>query len=227
MRRMSLGGGDAVDLPTGQVPFRDSAPTLDTDRLILRPLSREDSAQLVAIYNEKEVLAGLHRSAVTVEEVRSWTTLLAQAARGGRRYGVAVIHRESGELAGFAELERSTWMDDWAEITIVLGAAHRGQGYATEGGQALIEWAFWELQLGRVTALVLPANDASLKLVQSLKMAKLGERDVESRSGAELVRCIEFQLDREAWLDGLRLGCGRNHDDHAPAADPVTAEPEA
>jgi RimJ/RimL family protein N-acetyltransferase len=70
------------------------------------------------------------------------------------------------------------------EIGYVIFPSARGQGYAAEAAAALIEWAFAQTGVERVTAKISPANQASLRVA-----ARLGLR--ETATDEPPYRCFE------------------------------------
>jgi RimJ/RimL family protein N-acetyltransferase len=86
-----------------------------------------------------------------------------------------------------ADLARSTQGD----LGWVLHPDHTGHGYATEAVRELLDIAFNELQLRRVTAACFAANEASWRLMERLGMRRetYNVRESLHRSGE--------------WLDGM------------------------
>lgn len=107
---------------------------METERLTLRRLSRDDIEAWTRFMTDGEARAGLHTpDPVGAEDA---------AAALDRFVGVAEMYtlvvRESGETAGFAGFIPRTM--DWGnelELGWMLMPAHRGRGYATEAARAL------------------------------------------------------------------------------------------
>ena len=55
-----------------------------------------------------------------------------------------------------------------------IGLPYRGQGYATEAALAVLEFAFKEQKLNRVSAGVFPRNQASARVLEKLGMTREG-----------------------------------------------------
>jgi RimJ/RimL family protein N-acetyltransferase len=130
-------------------------PTLQTPRLILRPLTLAD--------------AGIIERYVSDWDVARWTAAIPHpypkdaAAEwiGGRESAsemvLAIVDRENGELIGCIGLEPG---DDAGsgEFGYWIGKPFWGRGYGTEALRAYVAYAFRELGLERVTAGAMPAN---------------------------------------------------------------------
>jgi RimJ/RimL family protein N-acetyltransferase len=69
--------------------------------------------------------------------------------------------REAGVAAGFATEFGLFW---------AIAPSHQRQGYATEAGRALIDYAFSDLQLGRIVATTTHDNAASIGVMRKLGM---------------------------------------------------------
>jgi RimJ/RimL family protein N-acetyltransferase len=79
------------------------------------------------------------------------------------------------------------------ELGYTIFEPHRGQGYATEAAQALMDWAETEKGIHRFIASVAPTNAPSLAIVKKLGFVQTGEQ-WDEEDGLELV----FELDRES-----------------------------
>jgi RimJ/RimL family protein N-acetyltransferase len=153
-------------------------PRLETDRLIIRPLTIADAGALdLAV---EEVQPGwLEWTAATYEQLEA----LHQPPYGER----AIELRETGELAGlvgvvpsmgpFAQLPGfGPAVGDPARLRPEVGLFwslapdHRGNGYATEAARAVIEHGFRVLELARFVATTERDNAASIAVMRRLGM---------------------------------------------------------
>lgn len=166
-------------------------PTLDTERLRLRPLCEGDVADYAALNADPEVM---HHLGGTWDRGRSWRhqAFLQGHWQLGRPGMWAVEHKETGAfvgIAGFSEPE------GWPgfELAGKLGRRWWGYGYASEAARAALDQAFTIWKKDRVISLVHPENRASARLVE-----RIGERLLEriEHFGREML-C--FGIDREAW----------------------------
>lgn len=72
--------------------------------------------------------------------------------------------------------------DGVVEIGYQIAPAYRGQGYATEAAQALIDWAFQDSRTRLVQAHTLADENASSSVLKKCGMVKVGE-DVDPDEG--------------------------------------------
>lgn len=143
---------------------------LGTARLLLSPLTREHTADLVALYSDPDVARYVGGDTLTRE------TIPLQAARfadewAERGYGQsAVIDRESGAFLGRIGLHHwAVW--DEIELGYVLAAPAQGRGLAAEGSRAWIAWARSARVADHLIAVIDPRNAPSITLAVRLGFA--------------------------------------------------------
>ena len=153
-------------------------PTLRTERLVLRPFREDDLdawAEIVADPDTARYIGGVSTRA---EAWRSIALYLGHwELRGFGQW--AVERRLDGRLVGRAGL---WYPEGWPELEVgwTLDRSVWGEGFATEAGQAAMDWGFDVLGLERIGSVIDPEN---------------------SRSRAVAVR-LGMDFDREASLDG-------------------------
>ena len=80
-----------------------------------------------------------------------------------------IFHKKTSEYIGFIELINiKRFIHQEAEISYAIFNKHQRQGYATESLRSLMEYAFSELNLHRLYALIHPKNHRSQKLIKTL-----------------------------------------------------------
>ena len=130
--------------------------TLQTDRLILRPVSVDDRAWLVGLRTDPELrryLAGA-RSAEEAERdvpvgIRADQPVLVVVDETGQQVGTIDFSQDRGELEVSYVFVRSSW----------------GQGLASEALPVLLRWAAAAFAVGSVIAVTQAANERSLRLL--------------------------------------------------------------
>lgn len=144
-------------------------PTLETERLRLRPLRTSDIDDYAALHADPEVM---HHLGGTWDRNRSWRHLCYVLGHWQvRGAGLWVVeHRETGAFTGlFGFFEPEGWPG--FELAGKLARRFWGNGYATEAAQAALDHAFTVWEKDRVISLVPPENHASVRLVE-----RIGER---------------------------------------------------
>ena len=145
-------------------------PTIETERLWLRPFAPEDAPTMHQILNGPDVLKYFPGpQTVTEAQVeRMINRILAHWQEHG--YGLwAVEERTTGALLGRCGLQLITETNE-VEIDFILDPACWGQGFATEAGLASLKFGFEQLNLAEVVGIVHPENLASQRVLQKLGM---------------------------------------------------------
>jgi RimJ/RimL family protein N-acetyltransferase len=146
---------------------------LSTERLVLRPVTADDHAALLAHWTQPEVrrflFDGAAPSAAEVAETIE-ESIGHFAARG---FGIWLIELGSGVgtaagLAGTAGLRPLE--ESGLEIFYSLAPGAWGHGYATEAARAVMEYGLGPLALPEVLAEVDEGNAASVAVVKRLGM---------------------------------------------------------
>lgn len=107
-------------------------------------------------------LAAGNRYFVSSERDRQW--VLEKILNNQSEIYLAICLAENGLMIGYVSLSDIDYRNSRAEWTgIVIGEKeYRGQGYATQAIYLLLEYAFEELGLHRVSGTWLPENKVSL-----------------------------------------------------------------
>jgi RimJ/RimL family protein N-acetyltransferase len=143
---------------------------LETDRLVLRPLSLDDLDDMAMLLGDAEALA-LWGDPLDRDGARSWIerNLARYEADGFGR--CAVVLRATGELVGDCGLIR-TLVEGAPEVELgwITRRSHWGLGIATEAAGAWRDHAFDTLGLERVVSMVSERNLASRRVAEKLGM---------------------------------------------------------
>jgi len=172
-------------------------PTLETERLRLRPFTKSDLDDYAALRADPEVLRYLSGGAEPWDRGRSWRHLAFLFGHWllGDAGMWAVEHKETGAflgVIGFASPE------GWPgfELAWTLARCWWGHGYATEGARAALAYAFTVLEKDHVISLIHPENQASIRVAERIGQRPQGRID---HLGREML-C--YGLDRETYLRG-------------------------
>ena len=163
---------------------------LATERLLLPPLTREHTPELVALYSDPAVARYIGGAALTPEATAAQAGRLADEWLD-RGYGQsAVIERATGAFLGRVGLH---YWPDWNEVELgyVLAAPAQGRGLAVEASRAWIDWARTEPDIDFLTTVIDPRNAPSIGLALRLGFA-LDRTDVTPTGVA--VRVYRLQL---------------------------------
>jgi [ribosomal protein S5]-alanine N-acetyltransferase len=174
-------------------------PTLQTQRLIIRPFVMDDLADVHRILDVElgEKLLQSEKTRALKERAKwlRWSVLNYQqlAALNQPPYGDrAMVIQSSGELVGacgfapclypFEQLPNPGSLKAPGKLGrytsdiglyYAVSPAQQRRGYASEAAQALIDYAFSQLNLKRIVATTTYENSASLRVMQKLGMTIL------------------------------------------------------
>lgn len=145
--------------------------TLETSRLLLRPMTAKDVPALLAIFSDPKVMAAFDHQPFGQAEMERWTqrNLEHQTQYG---YGLfSVILQSTGQLIGDCGLEV---MEVEGLQAAELGYDFRSdcwnQGYATEAAVAVRDYAFEALKLPCLISLIRQSNGASRRVAEKVGM---------------------------------------------------------
>jgi len=161
---------------------RHSLVILVTERLILRYQQRSDVPALVDLWADPDVTRylGGPRDREWLESVFEET---AEEPYAEECDLWPVVERATGRVVGHCGLlEKEVEGTPEIELTYVFARFAWGRGYATEMGRALKDYAFEELRLQRLIALIEPENVASERVARKIGMRF--DREVVRPGGA-------------------------------------------
>jgi RimJ/RimL family protein N-acetyltransferase len=160
---------------------RSSREDVRTERLKLRRWSLDDAEQALAIYGDPEVARRLSPELGRVADADAMRLLLAQWIAEDERLVPpsgrwAVERRSDGGLVGGAFLLPLPPGDEDLEFGWQTAREHWGQGYASEAGRALAQWAF-EHGEEELFAVVRRGNERAAAVALRIGMEWVGETD--------------------------------------------------
>ncbi len=149
-------------------------PTLNTPRLLLRPLEDKDEDDLYAMHSNRCVLRFWDAPPWTERERASrFIAASREMAEEGSGARAAVQHLSDGTFLGWCGLTRWNPVHRSASLGYVLRDTAWGHGYATEAARALLAWGFKTLDMNRVQAETLPGHDPVRDSRRDLSLRRL------------------------------------------------------
>ena len=152
---------------TSMPPVRP--PVLETARLRLRHLSGADAPFMLELLNDPDFIRNIaDRGVRTEDEARRYILEGPAASYDQHGFGLYLVEsKQAGLGVGICGLLRRDCHPD-VEIGFAFLAAARGQKYASEAGQAVLNFGLRTLQLKRIVALTAPDNFASMRVLEKL-----------------------------------------------------------
>lgn len=138
---------------------------IETERLLLRPLTTADVDRIVDLHSDPRVNQFVPYFSPQ-QALRRILDIEGQWSQLG--HGIfAVELKSTGEFIGRCGL--NYWPEfDEVELGWILKPEVWGSGYATEAASACLEWGFANLEVGYFTAMIDPANIASARVAERL-----------------------------------------------------------
>jgi RimJ/RimL family protein N-acetyltransferase len=179
-------------------------PTIESKRISLRWISEEDVDALFTIFSNPEVMR--YWSTTPLGDRDAAVKLLEGIHDGFRRrtllkWGIA--RRSDNALIGTVTLFNLDFTHRRAEVGYCLGRDHWGNGYMREALNAVLRYAFEELDLHRIEADVDPRNKNSIRSLERLGFQREGYLRERWHVGGEIQDAFFYGLLRPEWKEGL------------------------
>lgn len=146
-------------------------PTIETDRLLLRPFTLEDAPALhEAVFGDEDVMLflppGIPGTLAKTQRVIDYYNDHWEQ----KGYGVfAVIHRADDRLIGQCGLNFVPEVQQ-TEVLYAIDKAYWGKELALEGARAVCRYGFYAKALTKIMALAAAENARSLRVIEKLGM---------------------------------------------------------
>ncbi len=160
-------------------------PVLETERLVLRRLTRDDAGFILELLNDPSFLKYIGDKGVRTH-AHACRYIETGPVASYERHGFGLYRvelKESGEPVGMCGLLKRDYLPD-VDIGFALLPRHRSKGYAFESASAVLAHARDTLGLRTVLAITSPDNVASITLLEGLgflfeRMARPAENEPE------------------------------------------------
>lgn len=153
---------------------------IETERLILRQFTTSDAEELHRICNEKYILKWMPDWESSVERRRSWIGWVEKqyplATKETARIMLAVTLKEDGRILGMVGIGNKEEVDNEIEIAYFISEKYSSKGYISEAAKAMVQWAFDNLKLDYLIAIVELDNYSSQSVVEKSGFSRLETR---------------------------------------------------
>jgi RimJ/RimL family protein N-acetyltransferase len=181
-------------------------PTLQTARLVLRPLTLQDASNLSHLAGRREIAD----TTVSIphpyseEQARQWIAETADLF-AKRKSAVFVMESKSkGMLAGTIGLRDIDAEHLQAELGFWVAVECWGQGYATEAARAVVAFGFEQLSLNRIYAHHMVRNPASSRVLTRIGMKPEGLLRQRVRKWGVFEDVVLLALLRQEWAQTFK-----------------------
>jgi [ribosomal protein S5]-alanine N-acetyltransferase len=177
---------------------------LRTARMTFRQFCHEDFESLYTLDSNPEVMKYISDGVPMKEEqVKSALTRIINRYEEWTHYGIwAATISETNEFIGWFAFKPLPKINE-IEVGYRLLPKYWGKGLATEGTVALLNYGFEDLKLEKITAIALPENKASRKVLEKTGFTYTGLTSDPFRSDKESRDVSFYELRRESYNQQL------------------------
>jgi [ribosomal protein S5]-alanine N-acetyltransferase len=162
-----------------------SIDPIETERLILRPLTEGDAGFIFELVNDPSFIQNIgDRNVRTLDDAKRYITNGPVASYAKNGFGLYLVElKDTGQPIGMCGLIRRSMLND-VDIGYAYLPRFWSKGYAIEAALVMKQYARDVIGLKRLVAVVDPQNTASIRLLEKLgmtfdRMVKLAEDDIE------------------------------------------------
>jgi RimJ/RimL family protein N-acetyltransferase len=150
-------------------------PTLETERLLLRPFRTADAPSVEELAGDRDVASTTRLIPHPYPRglAEQWISTLPEKYQKQELVNFAITLKVDGAVIGSIGLILSP-PDDHAELGYWVGKPYWNNGYCTEAAYAILTYAFRTLKLHRVFAKFMTRNPASGRVMEKLGMQQEG-----------------------------------------------------
>ncbi|WP_343101144.1 GNAT family N-acetyltransferase [Romboutsia sp. MSSM.1001216sp_RTP31141st1_G3_RTP31141_220114] len=148
---------------------------LETNRLLLRSISKNDSSDIFNYLSKDEVTKYLGKTSIKCEneaKILIDKILKASSESNGMRWGIVL--KENNKLIGLAGYNSIDFKNKKCNLGYDIDSAYWHNGYGMEAVSEIIRYAFYDLNLHRIEAEVVIGNNSSSNLLTKLGFKKEG-----------------------------------------------------
>jgi RimJ/RimL family protein N-acetyltransferase len=147
---------------------------LKSERIFLRPLVMKDSQEIFSYRSDPEVYKYQSWQPHTIADVEEFlkTRIVNEPDLPGTWFQLAICKINSEEFIGDCGMHFLKDDPGQVEIGITLNKKYQGFGYATEAMKLIFKYVFSDLKKHRIFGSVDPDNQASIRLLDRMKMRK-------------------------------------------------------
>lgn len=168
---------------------------LESERLIFRKIEKDDAPDIARIMRDEGVQK-VWEHYFSDEDVDEWIARRQAGYQNNDIDYLLAVDKKTNEAVGQIGLLKgiTDGVETW-EIGYILLSQYYGNGYATEGARAMIDYAFNTLQIPKIVCDIRPMNKSSIAVAQRIGMVETGSF-VKIYKGREMPHLI-FELNNK------------------------------
>jgi [ribosomal protein S5]-alanine N-acetyltransferase len=168
-----------------------SFPVIQTERLLLRKVEQSDAVAVLKGYSDPLVNRHMSVAYYSLEEVQAQLDFYNSIYQSGTGTWWAICRKDDpSTVIGNGGLNNYRKQHRCVEIGYWLLPHAQGKGYAAEAVKAICSYAFTQLDVHRIEAVVEGGNDTSIRLLEKLGFACEGthrECELKNNSYIDLI----------------------------------------
>lgn len=177
-----------------------AAATIETERLLLRPLALTDAPAVAQLAGRREIADTTISIPHPYSEQQARTWISAHATgTAGREVVFAIVEKRNSRLIGTIGLRDIDTEHSQAELGCWIAVPLWGQGYGTEAARAVVGFSFERLNLNRVHAHHMVRNPASGRVLEKIGMKREGLLRQRVRKWGVFEDVVILAALREEW----------------------------
>ena len=175
-------------------------PTLQTQRLILRPFTMEDVPVVTKLAGEKEIAAKtlFIPHPYKEKDAQEWISTHVNIFEENKALVFAIVINANQQLCGAIGLGIDP-ENEQAEIGYWIGKPYWNQGYCTEAAQAVVQYGFATLKLHRICADHFQSNPASGRVMKKIGMIYEGFRRHKLKKWGKFENLEQYGVLKTDW----------------------------
>lgn len=149
-------------------------PTLETNRLVLRPVVMDDAQDLLEVHGDPEVVKYMPLDEDTPEKIQKTLIWRIQRQQNGDPVPWVMVEKKSNKVLGFCGFYRIDYPRAAGEIMVTLHRAFWGKGYMQEALTKVANYGFTTIGLNRIDVLFYPENKRIVSLCNKAGLRFIG-----------------------------------------------------
>lgn len=180
-------------------------PLLETKRLVLREITKEDAAAIYVNFSNPKVTQYYGQETLMhMEQAEQLVDFFTTSFKDKRGIRWGIERREVKGLIGTIGFNAWVPKHKRAEIGYEISEEHWRKGYTSEALHSVLSYGFDELNLTRIGAVVFKDNEASKQLLKKFGFEKEGIlRDYMFQNGVPNDTYVYSKLKRDREDKGL------------------------
>ncbi len=170
------------------------------EKVSLLPINMENVPLYVKWENDPKVrLYGRNAVPLTVEEFKKY--FQPTGGRIAKEYHLEIWHNQDKKPIGSAGIFRISWFDGRAYLGLSIGESNYwGQDIGTEVTQLMVEYAFNELNLHKIYAIIAVLNEASWHCAEKNGFQREGLLKEDTFIDGKYVDYYLYSLLKDEWI---------------------------